>query len=509
MKKLIVLLVFVCARVLNAQAQSSLVLSASQQAEIKKFQVKVEANPTNLEAHRAFIEAFKMNDHPMLEAQYKSWVKQFPMVFTVPFAISEYYVHREIPKATPFLLRASILKPDNAEVWSLLASDAYLRNDIKARQEYLKKAIQYDPKNADYTFYYAESFEKTDTLMHDSLALEVVRRFPDSERAAQSLFWLAYNAPIQAEKVAYYKQLYNRKSNENFNWYLSGVQEYFDILLKTKPDEAFELGLNLTIEGKRNRNLWKDRIKVADAFLKARKLLSENQPAQALVILDQVNLGNANQDPIRAKEYLALFKAEAADAAGKTHLAFDSLAVLYSRNPTENVQAAILKYGAKLNMDSSSIAKSIWKIRNSRAMQAVNFSLDNYSSSTKTNLSDYQGKVVLMTYWFPGCGPCRNEFPHFESVLKKFSKNEIVYIGLNLEPLQDSAVLPFLRESGYSFIPLHDNWARNKGNLPAPGAPTNYLIDQKGRIIFSGFMISKETEKTLELMIKETLAAKD
>jgi len=117
--------------------------------------------------------------------------------------------------------------------------------------------------------------------------------------------------------------------------------------------------------------------------------------------------------------------------------------------------------------------------------------------------------VVLLTYWFPGCGPCRVEFPHFEAVLKKFKTSDIAYLGLNLEPSQDEAVLPFLKESGYTFTALHDAWGRNKGNLPANGAPTNYLIDRKGRIIFSNFRIDTENEKTLELMIKEMLAAKE
>ena len=160
-------------------------------------------------------------------------------------------------------------------------------------------------------------------------------------------------------------------------------------------------------------------------------------------------------------------------------------------------------------MDSNSVVKNIWKIRDNTAKQATNFSLENYLSVGKTALSDYKGKIILLTYWFPGCGPCRAEFPHFESVLKSFNKNEVAYLGLNLEPSQDEAVLPFLKQTGYSFTPLHDDRGRQKGNLTADGAPTNYLIDQKGRIVFSGFRIDAENERTLELMIKETLAAKD
>ncbi|MEX8546933.1 MAG: redoxin domain-containing protein [Mucilaginibacter sp.] len=511
MKRITAILVLISLFAFEVKAQNNFKLTTAQEAAIQKLRAKVEANPSNLEAHEAFIDAFKMNDHPQLEAQYKTWTSKYPKNYVVPFAIGQYYVNHENPKATPFLLQASILKPDKAEIWYLLASATRLNNDLTKRREYLIKAMQLDPKNADYATDYAESFDKTDKLRHDSLALEVVRKFPENECAIKSLFLLAINSSVPAEKVAYFKQLYNHKANPLSEWYLGGTLAYVDFLLKTNADQAFDVALTMAIEGKRNRNIWKDRIIVADAFLKARKALAENDPKTALALLNQVDLDNpmSGSYGIDAKEYLVLFKAEAADAAKQTNMAFDSLAVLYSKEPTEGLHDAVFKYGSKLDMDSNSVVKSIWKIRDSRAVKATNFSLENFQSGGKTALSDYQGKLVLLTYWFPGCGPCRAEFPHFESVLKKFSKNDIAYLGLNLEPSQDQAVPAFLKETGYTFMALHDNPGRDKGNLAAPGAPSNYLIDQKGRIVFSGFRIDAENEKMLERMIKETLAVKD
>lgn len=513
MKKVIVILCLINLFTFTVKAQSGVnKLTALEEAEIQKLRTKVESNPSNLEVQQAFIDAFPGMDHPELEKQYKSWILKYPKNYTFPFAIGKIYVNRENPKAMPYLLQASILNPDKAEIWYLLASNAMLSNDLIKGQEYLKKAVQLDPKNADYAYNYANTFDKTDQLRHDSLALEVVRKFPESEHSVQLLYWLANNSSVPAEKLAYFKQLYNHKANPLANWYLDGTLAYFDYLLKTDADQAFELALNMCIEGKRNRNVWKDRMTVADAFLKAKKALSENDPKQASALLNKVDLNNpmsGNWYAIDAKEYLALFKAEVVDAAKQTNLAFDSLALLYSEGPTDGLHDAVFKYGIKLGMDSDSVVKSIWKIRNSNAIKAVNFSLENFQPEGKTSLSDYQGKLVLLTYWFPGCAPCRAEFPHFESVLKKFNKSDIVYLGLNLEPSQDQVVPAFLKETGYTFTPLHDSWGRDKGNLPASGAPSNYLIDQKGRIVFSHFQINAENEKMLERMIKETLATKD
>ncbi|MVN23370.1 TlpA disulfide reductase family protein [Mucilaginibacter arboris] len=514
MKGVISVLLFISMFTFKAPAQNKPPLAPSPTIQSNKLKAKVEANPSNLETHRAFINSFKMDakfDNPEMEMQYKIWIKQFPKEYAIPFAIGEYYVHKEIPKAAPYLLQASILKPDNAEVWDLLANDALFTNNNAMRQNYLNKAVRYAPNNADYAFYYANSFKDTDPGRYDSLSLEVARRFPESERGVQALYWLASNTALSAEKIAYYKQIYNRKSNQLSDWYLNGTIEYFDLLLQINPEQAFDFGLTMILEGKRNRNLWKDRVKVADTFLKARKFLAENDPKQALALLNQVDLGNVTLGSyiIDAKESLALFKAEAADAAKQTRVAFDTLAVLYSKEPTDGLHAAIYKYGSKLGMDSNSVAKTIWKIRDSKAKQAADFSLQNYLSGGKSTLSDFRGKVILLTYWFPGCEPCRAEFPHFESVLKNFNKDKVAYLGLNLFPSQNEFVLPFLKETGYTFTPLQDDQGKAKGNLEASGAPTNYLIDQKGRIVFSGFKIDAENEKTLELMIRETLAAKD
>jgi thiol-disulfide isomerase/thioredoxin len=494
-------------------AQNKLPFDASELVQLKKLKAKVEANPSDLKAHEEFINVFRnnRNDDPVLEEQYNSWIAKFPQNYIIPYAIGKSYLHHESPKSEHYLLQASKLKPSNAEIWSLLAINASFEFNQSAEQEYLKKATQIDPTNPDYALSYAYFFRNIDPLRYDSLSIEFIRKFPDSEKSIQTLYLLAENASLQAEKIAYYKQLYNQKSNQLSDWYLSGMTSYFDLLLKINPEQAFELGLSMVLEGKRNRNVWKDRIKVADIFITAKELMAQNNPQQALIILNQVDLGNVNLGSykINAEEALLVFKAEAADAANKTKMAYDSVAIAYSKTPTENLHQVLYKYGYKLKMDSAQIITGIQKMRNSEAKKATNLLLTNYYTANKISLTDFAGKVTLLTYWFPGCAPCRQEFPHFESVLKKFDNKKVSYIGINIYSSQDGFVLPFLKASGYSFIPLSDPNNQDKGNLSFDAAPTNYLIDQKGRIVFSHFRIDKENEKTLELMIKETLAAKD
>lgn len=506
MKRVYFIILFIEVFSSKLYAQTSFTYTPNQLSEIKKLKTLVEAHPEDLKANRAFIYSFTTND-PALTTQYQIWIKQFPRSFSIPFAIAAEYVRQRNPKAAPFLLQASKLRPDHAEIWNLCSQFALFTSDIALQQQYLQKAIKIDPTNAEYAFYYAYSFKDINPQRYDSLSLEVFRRYPKNEYSTIAMYWLAQNSAVPAQQIAYFKELSNRKQNSNY--YLSAMTIYADLLLNTRPELAFELGLRMILEGGRNRNLWYERNRVAQAFLQARQLLIQNQPEQALTILNQVNLGNVEHgNLIDAKETLTLFKAEATDAAKRTIIAYDSLANYYSRRPSDKLHQALFKYGSKLGLDSISIIKDIYKIRESHAVPATDFCLENYLKPGKFGLADYRGKVIVLTYWSPAVAfVCREQFSHFEPVVRKFDSTKVAYLALNIDPVQDEFVLPFLKAGGYSAIPLRDNGIREKGNLKASGIPTNYIIDQKGRIIFLDLQRTKEDERTLEIMIRELLDA--
>ncbi|HUW92662.1 MAG TPA: TlpA disulfide reductase family protein, partial [Bacteroidales bacterium] len=142
--------------------------------------------------------------------------------------------------------------------------------------------------------------------------------------------------------------------------------------------------------------------------------------------------------------------------------------------------------------------------RYATVVPATPFSLLAYITHDTISLDEFKGKVILLTYWFPGCGPCRGEFPNFENVIRKFKGKDVVYLAINIAPEQDEYVVPFVRSSGYSFIPLKDE-PEKRGNLTARGAPTNYLLDRDGNIIFKNFRTDDRNERTLELMIQSLL----
>jgi thiol-disulfide isomerase/thioredoxin len=207
------------------------------------------------------------------------------------------------------------------------------------------------------------------------------------------------------------------------------------------------------------------------------------------------------------KTGLSILKAQAVAVSVNINAAYDSLMVYFVKTPDVKLKKCIADYGTTLGKNGAQVEADIWKKLDAVSKQATPFTLKRYLTPGMASLSDYQGKVVLLTYWFPGCGPCRGEFPHFEKVIREFKGKPVDYLGLNIAPEQNEYVIPFMKSSGYSFTPLEDVKGRVKGNMDnGSAAPVNFLIDQQGRIIFSNFSINEVNEDQLEMMINLILA---
>ncbi|NRF38296.1 TlpA disulfide reductase family protein [Pedobacter foliorum] len=481
-------------------------------ANLKKLRLAVEANPNNLNAHKEYLDEFRRSfdmkrtsDFSSLKNQYDQWIKRFPSSSTIPFVLGEYFYRMEKPDAKNYLLKAVEVNPDLAECWYMLAIDAMRWGDKNLESEYLKNAKNKDPKNIDYAIYYAYSFLGSNKAKSDSLLLDVALKFPTEDNAAKALSLLIRNEEDESIQNAYYSQLYKRFSTSKSPAFRDAMSGYFSLLINSnQPDKALELALDMVFVVKTNTLEWKQKIKVAKDFINFKKLMAAQKYNEAHEALNNIKLtDNFSLSFVNAAEKVLLTKAELADLLGQTQAAYDTIALKYSAQPTDKLRTLLLKYGIKLGKDTAEIDQEISKNRMAKAIPATPFTLLEYQTGQKVSLNDFKGKVVLLTFWFPGCGPCRAEFPHFENVLKKFSKDQIVYLGINGMPEQDDYVIPFMKSSGYSFKALKDNKEADLGNLTSWGYPSNYLIDQNGKIIYSKFMIGQSDERTLELMISE------
>jgi thiol-disulfide isomerase/thioredoxin len=475
-------------------------------AELAKLKAAVEASPDSLKVHEAYIKAMGI-ENPEVEKQYAVWMKKYPKSAGYPFGLGKAYEDQESPKAKPYLLKTVKLNPKHTEAWGGLWIDAERWGDFAGGRDYLAKAVASDPSNPNYSFYYASSFSEVDHDKYVQMSLDVAKRFPSHERGAQALYWLGSRSADVKDKIKYFQLLHDSYDPIKFNWSSGGMSSYYNLLLSENPEKAVELATEIAknTTDEKDKKEWTSLVAQAKLLGDAKKLIDGGKAAKAKALLNQVKLPKY----YTFNKELLLLKAKTDDLAGNTGAAYDSLLVAFAKAPNVSLKSAIGVYGAKLGKDEVQVKADIWKKLDASAKVATPFTLKRYLAAGNTALSDYSGKVVLLTYWFPGCGPCRGEFPHFENVVRKFKGQNLEYVGINIVSDQNDYVIPFMKTSGYSFTPLEDVKGRDKGNLDnRNAAPMNFLIDQNGRLIFSNFRTDGDTEEDLELMINMLISNK-
>ena len=116
--------------------------------------------------------------------------------------------------------------------------------------------------------------------------------------------------------------------------------------------------------------------------------------------------------------------------------------------------------------------------------------LDN---ETKTKLSDFRGKVVVLEWWATWCGPCQEPTAELQTLQKQHPEwqDRVELITLSIDDGL-RGVRAHLAARGWTNT--FNVWAGPGGWLSAPakqfrlhGVPTCYVIDPKGRVVQAGF----------------------
>jgi hypothetical protein len=70
---------------------------------------------------------------------------------------------------------------------------------------------------------------------------------------------------------------------------------------------------------------------------------------------------------------------------------------------------------------------------------------------------------------------------------------------------EDPDVLPTMKDTGFTLLKVPEaGWAKREYNVS--GAPTNFLLDAEGRIVFRPRVNNRETQRTMEQEIESLLA---
>ena len=126
------------------------------------------------------------------------------------------------------------------------------------------------------------------------------------------------------------------------------------------------------------------------------------------------------------------------------------------------------------------------------------------------NLSQLQGKIVVLTFWSTRCEICHSELPKLNEVVKRYKNKDVVFLALTME--NQVKVEPYLRKNPFDFNILPNSFGvflkyadtDRSGNINM-GFPSYFLINQHGTIALK----SDGWDKTarLESQIQQMLAS--
>lgn len=120
----------------------------------------------------------------------------------------------------------------------------------------------------------------------------------------------------------------------------------------------------------------------------------------------------------------------------------------------------------------------------------------------------HRGSVLVVNFWYAGCGPCQVESPSLVKVAKSFAGKDVQFVGINTS---DAAATAQRFEQQYK-VPwqsILDQENQGSAQLAFAGSrapraiPSTLVLDRKGRV--TARMIGAADPSILTTLINDTL----
>jgi tetratricopeptide (TPR) repeat protein len=439
-----------------------------------------------------------------LQIEYQELARQHPDRAVYQWALGFINLENH-PQAAECYLRNSLrIDPGFAPAFSKLSVIDGARGDLESSREELRRAVEANPRNPEYLFNYAYELRDVNPQECVRLLTHLLREFPESESVSPALYVLADQAGNPEEKIRYLEILKAKFPPSKSQLSEGGLMMLFN--LYDGRDRGKALALAREMKGaKPNEQDWALSASYEEHMISAERLLASGNPKGVLNLLSEVHL------PFFADHAeLDMLRARAAEASGDVEKAYEGLIKIFASEPTDNLQSAITSYGHKLGKTPKQIDADALRIRDASAKPAGAFTLPGYGPEKHISLSDFKGRVVLLNFWYPECGPCREEFPYLRAVFEKYKNQGLAVITINIEPAQNDFVLSLLRGYKLDFIPAQDDMKVSMA-YEVRGVPDNFLIGADGRIWFHPKLPISDLSKQrcLELQVESLLHLKN
>ena len=117
--------------------------------------------------------------------------------------------------------------------------------------------------------------------------------------------------------------------------------------------------------------------------------------------------------------------------------------------------------------------------------------------------SDFEGKVLLVTFFATWCPPCRQEIPTLIKLQREYEPRGFSVIGLSLDEKGPGVVAKLVRREkiNYPVLMANSKTSRRFGGIA--GIPTSFLVDRKGRVVhrYPGYVPHSQLAKDIRSIL--------
>lgn len=123
-------------------------------------------------------------------------------------------------------------------------------------------------------------------------------------------------------------------------------------------------------------------------------------------------------------------------------------------------------------------------------------------NGNKIKLSELKGKVVVLNFWFTKCGPCVQEMPKLNELVKEYNNKDVVFLAITFN--KKDIVEDFLFNTDFNYT-IAANANHVITMYAVQSFPTSIVINKKGEIVLKEIGYRTNIKSVLSKAIKNQL----
>lgn len=140
-------------------------------------------------------------------------------------------------------------------------------------------------------------------------------------------------------------------------------------------------------------------------------------------------------------------------------------------------------------------------------LPAPEFSGVNFQTGASVTLKDFKNKLLILDFSYMSCMPCIKAIPHLVGIVEQFGKKNVAVLAMNSKDGDEKGKqkLPEFISKNKMNYPLVLTGSRTDSAYNVKAYPSLYLIDKKGKILFSQLGFAENLGDTLKTIIEKEL----